>query len=113
MADVPVSTLEQWLRSITYRPGVTFTINGDALEIKVHTIDSRSARDDLQEVDITHRTLLPTFDERLPEAQLRATFLDFVRDRVLAMERHESQEWFRINGRLVVDPHVLDLARQA
>jgi len=105
------SQLETWLRSVTYRPGVTFSISGSALEIKVHTVDSRSPRDELVEIDVTHRTQLPPFDPRLPEAQLRATFLDFVRDCVLAMERHESQEWFRVNGRVVVDPHAIDLSR--
>ena len=39
---------------------------------------------------------------------LRPEFQEFVRSCVLAMERHESQEWFRVNGRMVVDPHVLD-----
>lgn len=105
--------LEAWLRSVTYRPGVTFALVGDALEIKVHTVDSRSARDDLHEIDVTHRTRLPALDLRRPEAQVRAEFLDFVRNCVLAMERHESQEWFRVNGRMVVDPHAIDLSRQS
>jgi hypothetical protein len=105
------SVFEDWLRAVAYRPGVTFSISGEAFEIKVHTVDSRSARDDLREIDVTHRTLLPEIDHRLPEAQRRAAFLDFVRDCVLAMERHESQEWFRVNGRMVVDPHAIDLPR--
>lgn len=105
--------LADWLRAVTYRPGVTFSINGDALEIKVHTVDSRSPRDDLREIDVTHRTLLPALDLRLPEAQLRSEFLDFVRECTLAMERHESQEWFRVNGRMVVDPHAIELSRLA
>lgn len=105
------SQLEAWLRSVTYRPGVTLAISGDALEIKVHTVDSRSAHDDLHEIDVMHRTRLPAFDLRQPEAQVRAAFLDFVRDCVLAMERHESHEWFRVNGRIVVDPHAIDLSR--
>ena len=104
--------LEAWLRSVSYRPGVTFAVNGDALEIKVHTVDSRSARDDMHEIDVMHRTRLPGFDLRQPEAQVRSAFLEFVRDCVLAMERHESHEWFRVNGRMVVDPHATDLTRQ-
>lgn len=103
--------LDGWLRAVTYRPGVTFSVTDEALEIRVHTVDSRSPRDDLREIDITHRTLLPRLDPRLPEAQLRAAFLDFVRECTLAMERHESQEWFRVNGRMVIDPHAIDLAR--
>ena len=106
------SQLETWLRAVTYRPGVTFAIHDGALEIKVHTVDSRSAHDDLLEIDINHRTLLPTFDLRQPTMQVRSAFLDFVRECVLAMERHESQEWFRVNGRVVVDPHAIALTRQ-
>jgi hypothetical protein len=100
--------LEEWLRQITYRPGVALVLTDDALEIRVHTIDSRVPRDELVELDVTHRTLLPEFDLRRPAGLLRPEFQEFVRSCVLAMERHESQEWFRVNGRMVVDPHVLD-----
>lgn len=103
--------LETWLRAVTYRPGVTFEIGDGTLDIRVHTIDSRSPRDDLREIDITHRTAIPVFDTRLPEAQLRSEFLEFVRECALAIERHESHEWFRVNGRVVIDPHALDVLR--
>ena len=35
----------------------------------------------------------------------RALFFDWIRDCFIRLERHESREWFKIDGKMYDDPH--------
>lgn len=88
--------LRELLRRFTYRPGWTFSIENGDLRVRAEVID---ANNQSQAIPLTFARSIP-----------RCVYQEFdwvgwLYEQVLAMERHEAQEFFKIDGRQVYDPH--------
>lgn len=78
---------------ITYKPGWEFSATEEKLTIEFDVEDSRGGG-----------PLHLRFD--FPwDPSYRWYTADYVWDRIQVIERHEAKEWFRVEGRLVHDPH--------
>lgn len=94
-----------WLKEITYKPGYELRIvdadeklkGRPALHLVADVIDS--CFEDGRRIEVTHRRALP---EQLTE---RDEFVAFVFDAIIGAERHEAEEWFRIDNDRLYDPH--------
>ena len=95
--------------ALTYKPGweielVGGGVAGLALRLAMQAPDSTTTehrpiavRGDDVPLD-PHN--LQLFDEK--------RFVDWVFNQIMRLERHEAQEWFRLRGELVDDPHADD-----
>lgn len=102
------------LDALTYRPNVKFEVRapgyrGDSLhgllfEIHATVPDSRYPND-ARTITVVHSFAVPyMFDDR-------NHIIAFVRHCIHSMERHEADEFLRIDGELVNDPHADDRFR--
>lgn len=114
MSRVAPAQLHHWLSRITYKPGWTMRLvdpspGEDAavgtigyeyrnlvLVVEVPTADSRNPG---QQVVVTHRQPVPPFFEGWHD------FVRWVRYELHATEIHEADEWIRVDGEMVFDPH--------
>lgn len=105
------------LKRISYKPEFRFTLNpihendysskdkrqriGATLSIYANFPDSvperRGQRADVIYAQTVSSELLANYDE--------VRFLKWVREAVLSFEIHERDEWFRLDGKLVYNPH--------
>ena len=93
---------QQWLSRISYKPNIKMEIVDQFndylnLKISVNTIDSR---DGFSPIVIYHSNIIDNrfvrnFDD----------FKNYVIERILQMERHETNEFLKIDGKLIHDPH--------
>lgn len=107
MTAIAVSELHVWqelLSRITYRHGVTLSVRPSAttdqltFQVEVDTADTRDGSHIPRPIKIVHRTLIPPgVDEKYRIA--------FVRQCVQKMEIHESDEWLKLDGKMIYDPH--------
>lgn len=97
------SQYKAWLERITYRPNVIIHVDHDiysnqiVLRIVVKTIDSRDMK---TPIDIHHN--------RTIEAMCIRNFDDFkhlVKEALFTVEKHEFDEFFRVDGVMLNDPH--------
>ena len=88
--------LREVVRQATYKPG--WKIGVTDYGTLVITVDTKDAYHPERDVRITHSYMVePARDEW--EA------LAFLRDCIHRTERHEADEWLRINGVAAFDPH--------
>jgi len=89
---------------ISYKPGweIWSDAYGDHLLVKVRARvqDSRAA--EIREIVLTQDLAI---DARLLAVLDEPALVDHVFGRLLEIERHEAQEWYRYRGVLVNDPH--------
>lgn len=91
--------LKAILRAFTYRPDWSF-------EIVYGAIDTLVIQGRVIDTDDFSKVILLNFSASLPEA-VRPDFdwTCWLFDRIMEVERHEAQEFFKINGVKVYDPH--------
>ena len=105
-SDDDKSDVFHWVMfNITYKPGYLIKDQGIHLTIESTQPDARTL-DGGDLVPIVGRYLIPkgiasTLDEK--------KILDWLFDCIVSYERHEAQEWFRCDGRLVADPHEFEI----
>jgi len=94
------------LRRVSYKPSWEFLVArvpGPGLVMQFAVVVSYTAPDSRgkgEPVTVTGRYLVP---ERIGSAE---AFWDWLRDEVIAdAERHETDEFLRLDGRIVNDPH--------
>lgn len=89
--------LAQLLQHFTYKPGWWFRVERGALSIKAEVPDASDHG----------RTITLTFQKHLPPVQHMHHFdwQGWLFHTILEMERHEVQEFFRVDGRTPYDPH--------
>lgn len=101
--------LDRWLERITYRPGVSMRIAhpeflGEYSYPVTPTLqlcaDVENTYRPGQRIEIIHQTLIPQY-----VIETEQTFQAFVRQALINMEMHELDEWFKIDGVMVNDPH--------
>ena len=93
--------------ALIYKPGwgIELSQRGGDLELRMSMLvpDSRTAAGESIQVR-ANKTIdlryLCLFDEN--------QFVNWVFDQIMRLERHEAQEWFRLRGELVDDPHADD-----
>jgi hypothetical protein len=100
----PPFDAKKFLERVTYKEGVTFELayefNMAKLMIQAKYLDSRHR---VTPVTIMHQTIVPRHfmhDEKL--------FSAYVRRCVHDLEAHEADEWLRVGGELLNDPHAPD-----
>jgi hypothetical protein len=100
--DVDVRELEyplrNLLRNFTYRPGWMFSVYDGCLTVHAQVIDANNQTE----------TCPLTSVQQLPMQALHYKDFDWTNwlfRTILDLERHETQEFFRINGQPVYDPH--------
>lgn len=93
--------LRDLLRVFTYRPGWTFEVDAGQLHIRAEVVDTDDVR----------RTCVITDRRALPLHSLRSGHVDdkfwmqWLREAILSVERHEMDEFFKVGGVKVFDPH--------
>lgn len=105
-----VEELEDWLGGVTYKPGVTFTVEHSmptaTLVVRLPADDVRRTllTDDgpvLDTIMLTHRLTVPAratvYDRR--------SFVQWLRHSLGTIELHERDEWLLVDGRRMFDPH--------
>jgi hypothetical protein len=112
-------TIAGWLDRITYKPDTQITANyavsRDVVELIITRLLPDSTRRittlaeyaDLQafvKVGARVPCNLGRFDCLPPEEGFRY-FQQWLREELIRLERHECDEWFRVDGRLPFDPH--------
>lgn len=91
-----VEPLRNILRQFTYKPGWTFNIRDDMLAIRLLAPDTDNVENI---ISVNNEVVIPRFvDERFPWDR-------WLLDQIMNVERHEAQEFFKINGVKVFDPH--------
>lgn len=120
--EADVRLAQELLAKFTYKPGWVFEIDRRpelpvpvVLSIKFATLDSRSAWvSECRECRgfIGARTPVAgqfPIPHRLSRtADPEALFYSFLRNTIWFVERHESDEWFQVDGELMFDPHKND-----
>jgi len=89
-------TLSELLKHFTYRPGWRFEVHRGILQVSAEVIDA----------DDPDRIMAITFSQGIPSDVYK--HFDWTRwlfEQVRAIEFHELQEFFRIDGRPVYEPH--------
>lgn len=94
------------LNGVTYRPGVTLQIvdNGDGrylLRVNRYEPDSRNPA---RTVFLPHVFPIPA-SYTDPDRQLWSDWFTWLAARLVDTERHESREWFKVDGVAWIDPH--------
>lgn len=94
MTDNPYAEL---LTHCTYRPGWTLRIEGPPwlLRIDGHALDSLNPG---ETVRLPHMFPIPSI------LSVNRFYL-WVAERLTDCERHESREWFKVDGMRYLDPH--------
>lgn len=87
------------LRNFTYRPGWVFSVEDGYLKINARVID---AENQTETTPLNFEQQIP-FNTALHQVQFDWT--NWLFNIVLKIERHEAQEFFRINGQPVYEPH--------
>lgn len=91
------------LKRVTYKPGVKLAFDpGESFGIATLTITSM-----VQDVNEPSRTIPLTNRQALPPLEYmdRDEFIFRIGDALMRFERHECDEWFRVDGKPVNDPH--------
>lgn len=97
-----VPTLVELVRSISYKSGWLFAVEtydqytGPFLVIRAYTVNSRDPEGD--EVALVVRSMIPPMGDA-------ERFISWVLWRVTQMEIHETQEFFKVDGVVFLDPH--------
>lgn len=102
--DERLDQLAVWLKEVTYKPDYELRIverdeklGEPALHIVAHVADS--CFEDRRQIEVIHRYAINDLD------LTDQAFNEFVFDCVVRSERHEAEEWFRINGEQLHEPH--------
>lgn len=102
MTNERVSNL---IRRVTYKPGWSFSVKYAATSWDygqlVITAQVRDSRGSQREITIQHQCIIPESMIELDEAYL----LRWLQSCIMEVERHEMQEFLRLDGLLVDDPH--------
>lgn len=88
--------LKEILRSFTYRPGWRFSVEDKHLVVRATVIDTDNPN---QEVPLGFEISLPSFTDPVFD------WTDWLFRQIMTIEQHEAQEFFKINGVKVFDPH--------
>jgi hypothetical protein len=116
--DLPFATHEErdWLLymlgRITYKPTWTFKLERPSGEIdpwgitiRMYVPNSRGSEQETTPVQSTRRIPWMIYEQRDEKH-----FVDWLSREILSMERHELDEWFKIDGIMHRDPHASDKA---
>lgn len=105
LAHDDITWCAQLIEALKYKPGWTFAVAmNDAtglpmLDIRMEVPDSRGSG---RIVSVYNGAVIPPpFVRERNERR----FWDFVRFEIRKLEEHEMDEWIRVNGELVFDPH--------
>jgi hypothetical protein len=91
--DEPLRNL---LRQFTYKPNWTFVIQDDMLIIRLLAPDT----DNIKNIIPVHNAVtIPRF------VVTSFSWHSWLLEQIMCTERHEAQEFFKINGVKVFDPH--------
>lgn len=93
--------VQVWLSHFSYKPGMTITARADKdevfLDVRLPIIDWRDGR--------TRRRLLCSYLVPV-DLSSASQFFRWLDETVLPVfDRHEHNEWFRIDGVAIFDPH--------
>lgn len=95
-------SLVKWFKQITYKPEVELRFDDDGrfcrLTISRFVLDARSKKDRIQ-IAAEHREMSKRFKD--------AEHLHiWVYQHIKTFEIHETNEWFQINGKMLLNPHL-------
>lgn len=102
-----IEIVQQFLARITYKPGWKFIalMHPSCDQIKIHlSYLARDARLENNEGEITLTSITiihPHSPTELTEENLRSAIIR----QILQAEMHERDEWLRLDGKHVTDPH--------
>lgn len=100
LSDAELHELEQPLRTLlrdfTYRPDWHFYVKGGYLCVRAAVVDTD---DPTQICPLKYKQALP------PYAPPSFPWQRWLFDQIMRIERHEAQEFFKIAGMKVYDPH--------
>jgi hypothetical protein len=102
-AELTAADVEGLMARFTYKPNYTFRVDDldgeKVIQVDMETFDARGKRGKVA-VDAARQVV--------PEWVLKGgedAFLKWLHDVVGLVERHEMDEWFQMDGKLVADPH--------
>lgn len=84
------------LKRFTYRPGWKFSVDSGLLRVYMTVTDANPPHG---EMDLTFSQPIP------PHIYEGFDWIRWLYDQLRTVEMHELQEFFRIDGRVVFDPH--------
>jgi len=96
----PFEQAHKWLACVTYKSGWSFSVIsldgrlGCSIEVRTHSSYHPS-----KWTVVTQSFFMPNFVE---EASM---FFTVLRSEILRLEAHEVDEWLRVDGTLLNDPH--------
>lgn len=94
---------QQLVSHITYKPGYTFELIGDANFVNIATLRVRAyvqdVRDPSKTIELNSFMAIDLFND-IPERLM----LDLVDNHVRNLEMHEVDEWLKYNGICVHEP---------
>lgn len=93
------------LKRITYKPGWEITLRGNRLKVAVPTFDAIGRRRKVMAGTV--RYVSDVTLDRIAEGHeaITARFIEYVLAVIRLREFHEMDEWLKVDGRCVVDPH--------
>ena len=109
-----VTKVREWLERITFRPDTRITADESydqwcvRLTIERWVPDSTAGLTFEQFVDPRHHILIrgkATLPVVLVERDDFDEFVRYLEHELRKLERHEFDEWFRVDGKLIHDPH--------
>lgn len=110
---------DRLLPAITYKPGWTFEWEHSNHEphlfllITVTQPDAKGFdRDDLTERTVNFKFAIAE-PGTAPDSGVRAFSTEWLRNKIAGIESHEIDEWLRVDGTLVNDPHSVEPADDA
>lgn len=103
--------IEQWLKRVSYRPGFKFRLF-DA-HMGYNMIETTYESEDAAHPE--HRTTIKLRVQNVvPDLQSEEHFITWFKyDILMKIERHECEEWFRMDGKQVHNPHYQDWGKLA
>lgn len=98
---------EELVKRVTYRPGyhleAIYEIDFDITKLIVQaTVENTYRRG--QMIPIIFQSNLPLWRHMRDDKEA----MSFIREALHDMERHESDEWIRLDGEMIFDPHAMD-----
>lgn len=103
---ITLDDVNEIVAGLTYKPNWTIDLEerwgAISLVLRMHVPDATKPAGSGEMVEACGGRTLDLYRMKMMS---RRAFLDWVFEEIMAMERHEAQEWFRLRGELVRDPH--------
>jgi hypothetical protein len=92
------------IEKIKYKPGWSFSISRKDAKVSMSVV--HSAQDVSGKVEgLIPLRLMDTFPEQHLNSFTEGELINEVRKLIAQMEKHEIDEWLRVDGRRLIDPH--------